>query len=76
MSKHRRSDRKPFARAHTVARASQSEAYENTGTFGAFRQPPLVGVSDTVRLANRDLARRARRSERAWLRSLPKGVTL
>jgi hypothetical protein len=73
-TKHRRSERKAFGRAPSVTKASQSEAVVNTGTFGAFRAPELVGVSDTVRIANRDLARRARRAEKAWLRSLPKGV--
>jgi hypothetical protein len=74
VARRRRSERKAFASARGVTKASQSEAVVNTGTFGAFRAPELVGVSDTVRIANRDLARRARRAERQWLRSLPKGV--
>jgi hypothetical protein len=45
-----------------------------TGTFGAFRAPAVVGVSDDVRLATRSLARRAKRAERQWLKTLPKGV--
>jgi len=74
MARHRRSERKAFGTTRTVTRASQSEAIVNTGTFGAFRAPELVGVSLEVKLANRDLARRARKAERNWLRSLPKGV--
>lgn len=70
------SERKAFGRAPSTSKASQSEAVVNTGTFGAFRRPEVVGVSDDVRIANRNLARRARKAERAWLRSLPKGVTL
>jgi hypothetical protein len=47
-----------------------------TGTFGAFRAPEVVGVSDDVRIASRSLARRAKRAERQWLKTLPKGVTV
>lgn len=57
-----------------VAKASHGGTRASAGTFGAFRQPKIVGVSDTVRIANKDLARRARQAERAWKRSLPKGV--
>jgi hypothetical protein len=49
-------------------------AHDHTGSFGAFRAPKLVGVSDTVRQSNRDLARRASREMKAWSRTLPKGV--
>jgi hypothetical protein len=51
-------------------------AHDHTGSFGAFRAPKLVGVSDTVRIANRNLAQRASREMRAWQRSLPKGVKI
>jgi len=51
-------------------------AHDHTGAFGSFRRPKLVGVSDTVRASNADLARRAKRAEREWLRSLPKGVRI
>jgi hypothetical protein len=47
-----------------------------TGTFGAFRKPEIVGVSDDVRIATRQLVRSARRAEKAWLKTLPKGVTV
>ena len=57
-------------------RASSRMRGVNTGTFGAFRAPRVVGVSDDVRVANRTLARSARRAEREWLKSLPKGVML
>lgn len=57
-----------------VSKAHQSAPYTNTGTFGAFRKPELVGVSDTVRLSNADLARRASREMRRFKRTLPKGV--
>jgi hypothetical protein len=61
--------------SRSETRIVQSEGgYERTGAFGSQRRPALVGVSDEVRIANRDLARRARKAERNWLRSLPKGV--
>ena len=47
-----------------------------TGTFGAFRAPAVVGVSDDVRIATKRLVRSARRAERDWLKTLPKGVTV
>jgi len=47
-----------------------------TGSFGAFRPAPVVGVSDDVRIATRQLVRSARRAEKAWLKTLPKGVTV
>ena len=47
-----------------------------TGSFGAFRPAPLVGVSDDVRLSTRKLVKAARRAERDWLKTLPKGVTV
>ena len=79
MARHNRkssapSERKAFGNARGVTKASQSVSAPDTGTFGAFRKPEMVGVSDDVRIANRNLARRARRAERQWLRSLPKGV--
>jgi len=48
----------------------QPLAHDHTGSFGAFRRPKLKGVSDVVAASNRDMARRARRAERQWLRSL------
>lgn len=45
-------------------------AHDHTGSFGAFRRPKTVGVSDVVAFSNRELARRARKAERIWLRSL------
>jgi hypothetical protein len=47
--------------------------YTDTGVFHTPR-PALVGVSDEVRIANRNLARRASREMAAWKRTLPKGV--
>ena len=47
-----------------------------TGSFGAFRRPEVVGVSDDVRIATKQLVRSARRAERDWLKTLPKGVTV
>ena len=68
---------KVFASAPQVSPASRRETgLPVTGSFGAFRAPRTVGVSDTVRIANRDLARRARREMTAWSRTLPKGVTV
>lgn len=59
-----------------VARASHGGTPASAGTFGAFRSPKLVGVSDDVRIANRNLARSASREMRRWKRTLPKGVTV
>jgi hypothetical protein len=47
-----------------------------TGSFGAFRPAPVVGVSDDVRIATKRLVRSARRAEKAWLATLPKGVNV
>lgn len=83
-SKRRGGDRpKGGGRYESAARVSRRETliveapeagYERTGAFGSLRAPKVVGISDEVRIANRNLARRARKAERAWLRSLPKGV--
>ena len=50
--------------------------YENTGAFGSLSRPKRVGVSDEVAYSNRMSAQAARRAERAWLKSLPKGVKI
>lgn len=44
----------------------EAEYVRPTGAFGPFGTPESVGVSDAVRLATRDLARRAKRAERRW----------
>jgi hypothetical protein len=49
---------------------------EVTGSFGAFRKPKVVGISDAVAISTRSLNRSARRAEKAWLKTLPKGVTV
>jgi hypothetical protein len=59
--------RKPF-----VYERSESQ-YTDTGVFHTSR-PKVVGVSDEVRIANRNLARRASREMARWSRTLPKGV--
>ena len=51
-------------------------AHDHTGAFGSFRRPKRVGVSDAVAYSNRVSAAKARRAEREWLKTLPKGVTL
>jgi hypothetical protein len=51
-------------------------AHDHTGSFGAFRRPKQVGVSDVVAVSNRNLARRASREMAVWSRSLPKGVRI
>ena len=48
--------------------------WANTGVFTGKGRPPVVGVSDTVAMSNRRMAAAARRAERQWLKSLPKGV--
>lgn len=50
----------------SVAKASGRSTVTDTGTFGAFRRPESVGVSDAVRQSTRALARRAKRAERRW----------
>jgi hypothetical protein len=72
----RRSEGKAFARAPQVSPASRRESMEVTGSFGAFRSPRVVGVSDDVRIANRNLARSAKREMRRWTATLPKGVNV
>src|SRR5262252_7419708 len=53
----------------TVSKASRKVGTPaSNGTFGAFRRPKVVGVSDAVLMANNDLARRARDAERTWRR--------
>lgn len=76
MAKRRVSESRAFARSPQVASASRRESMEVTGSFGAFRKPAVVGVSDEVRLSTRSLVRSARRAERDWLKTLPKGVTV
>jgi len=51
-------------------------AHDHTGAFGSFRRPKRVGVSDVVAVSNRSLAQRAKRAEREWLKTLPKGVKI
>lgn len=46
------------------------------GTFGPFARPEVVGVSDDVAYATKQLVRSARRAEKRWTRTLPKGVTV
>lgn len=48
----------------------RSERVKMRGTFGAFRRPPVVGVSDDVAYKATINAKAARRAEKAWLRSL------
>lgn len=56
----------------TVPSEVRKERTQMRGTFGAFRRPPVVGVSDTVAQSNREMARSARRAEKAWMKSLSK----
>jgi hypothetical protein len=51
-------------------KALRAERVEFRGTFGAFRRPSVVGVSDDVAYATKVNARSARRAEKNWLRSL------
>ena len=62
--------------AKQVAPASRRESFPTTGSFGAFRKPKVVGISDAVAISTRSLSRSARRAERTWLKTLPKGVTI
>ena len=69
----RRYDRRSYVTASQSKRFKPHRpelAHDHTGAFGSFRSPAVVGVSDYVRVANRDMARRARKAERQWLRSL------
>jgi len=67
-----RRERRSRSQGFSPERAER--AWENTGVFSGVSAPKLVGVSDTVRISNRDLARRANREMRRWQRTLPKGV--
>jgi len=72
--KRRPSEARTFARSPQVASASRREPFEVTGSFGAFRRPKVVGVSEYVAQVTAMNRREARKAERAWLRALPKGV--
>jgi hypothetical protein len=61
---------------NTTVRASRRMRVQDSGTFGAHRRPPTKGISDDVAYATKINRRAARRAEREWLRSLPKGVTI
>jgi hypothetical protein len=61
--------------AKTV-RASRRMRVTDTGTFGAHRRPEVKGVSNDVAYATKMNVRAARRAERAWLKTLPKGMTV
>lgn len=76
--KHRRREgRRGYVVAKGTASASRkSQGSPATGTFGAHRRPKVVGVDPNNAILIRDLARRARRAEREWLKTLPKGVTV
>jgi hypothetical protein len=55
---------------HSKRKALRAERVEFRGTFGAFRRPPVVGVSEEVAIATSRNARAARRAERAWRKTL------
>lgn len=57
------------ARGVAKATGKRPLGRERTNAFGAHRAPEYHG-SDDIRVANRNLARRARTAERAWRRSL------
>lgn len=61
-------------------RRSRSQGFveraEMDGESHRPRRPSEWKGDPAVKYANKQLARRARRAERDWLRSLPKGVTV
>lgn len=64
-------------RSNTQPRFPQrnSEDYiRPTGAFGSFRTPKVVGIDPENAVLIKDMARRAKREERRWMASLPKGV--
>lgn len=64
------------SRTNRQPRVTRTESeWDNTGRFTGISNPD-TGRSDEVRIANRDLARRASREMKAWKRSLPKGVKI
>lgn len=67
---HRRSRRQGYAPS------APEREYENTGVFSGVGRPKSVGVSDVVAANTRSMAQRAKRAEREWLKSLPKGVRI
>jgi len=63
-------------RSHRDPKVTRTESeWENTGAFTGISVSD-TGRSDVVRIANRDLARRASREMRRWQRTLPKGVRI
>jgi hypothetical protein len=67
-----------FVTAPSVARATftPKRGAAPTGRFGPYRPPSVVGVDPGNAILIRDMARRAKRAEAAWLKTLPKGVTV
>ncbi len=64
-------ERRSASQMRRVGGVVRSEpAHDHTGAFGSFRRPKLKGVSDVVAASNREMARRARKAEKAWLRTL------
>jgi hypothetical protein len=72
-SRNERGDRR--SRSQKVVTRTESE-WENTGAFTGIGRPKVVGVSEQVALSNRRMAQAARRAERQWLKTLPKGVKI
>lgn len=72
-SRDERGDRRS-RKANPILR-TESE-WSNTGAFTGIGRPKVVGVSEVVALSNRRMASAARRAEKAWLKTLPKGVTV
>jgi hypothetical protein len=60
-------------RRSTFSYEKAESEYTDTGVFHT-PAPKVKGVSDEVRIANRNLARSASREMRRWQRTLPKGV--
>ena len=64
-------------RSRTQGAVTRTESeWENTGAFTGIGRPKVVGVSEQVALSTRRMASAARRAERQWLKSLPKGTKI
>jgi len=61
----------------SMPRVTRTESeWSNTGAFTGTGRPKVVGVSEQVALSTRRMNAAARRAEKAWLRTLPKGTRI
>jgi hypothetical protein len=71
-----RNERSQQVRGKERPYSRRESEWENTGAFTGTGRPKVVGVSEQVALSSRRMNAAARRAERQWLRTLPKGVKI